>query len=199
MLRYLSLPLLLFALSCTPNSSILQDKSGAEPGATPPAEATPPDSVRRFTVAELMDRIAAAPPDSFLFPCTLNAYSNGDRAGLKKLRDDWVKKEPKDRYLIAPSTGCICPSICVLAVQDARTPSSWGVVVIGEKPSSYYWAARDVDLSNASLTWTNAAPQIVFRDQNGAQLKSCTVEPAKGGGYAMNCVDPTGKTVSVSP
>src|SRR4051812_44267144 len=158
--------LCLFALmlplaACSPNQSILQDKSAENPSPTAAAESTPTES-RKFTVAELMDRVAHATPDSFLFPCTLNSYSDQSRADLVKLREQWLSKEQDARYLVAPSTGCVCPSVCVLLLADSRESSNKGAVLILDNsgPEKYYWLSRDIDLSRATLGWDGATPSL---------------------------------------
>src|SRR6476619_4496564 len=93
MVRIVIFLVLLFGFACSPNQSILSDKSGSSPESTPTAVPTPVEPAKKFTVSELMERVATAPPDSFLFPCTLNAYSDERRADLRKTRDQWLAKE----------------------------------------------------------------------------------------------------------
>jgi hypothetical protein len=191
-----------FMSACAANQSILQDKSGAGPESTPVPAATPVEPVKKFTVGQLMERVANAPPDSFLFPCTLNAYSDDDRSNLKKLRDQWLAREDDAQYLIAPSTGCVCPGVCVLAVEDTRSspPANSALIVIDHTaPEKYYWLARGLDLSNARLSWINSNPSLEFKTAQSDAAVNCLLEaPATGSRVVAKCSDAKGKRVELS-
>jgi hypothetical protein len=186
--------------ACAPNRAILQDNR-AESGVAEPTPTAIPEPARKLTVAELMDRVANAPPDAYLYPCTLNAFSPDDRANLKRLRDTWMSKEQDSRYLISPSTGCICPGACVLAVEDTQAPApkNSSLIVIDDlSKNNYSWLARDLDMTNASLTWTGTIPAIDFSAGVGkSAAKKCLVEFDKAQKkYSTNCTDPAGKRLS---
>jgi hypothetical protein len=194
--------IVILTLACSPNQSILRDKSAALPESTPTPVPTPIEPAKKFTVSELMDRVVKAPPDSFLFPCTLNAYSNETRANLAKIREQWLAKEQDARYMIAPSTGCVCPGICILAVEDSQTapPSNAALIVLDQNSNEkYYWLARGLDLSGASLSWLSSTPEITFNDANGTRIKYCTIDPPKTTGHSIvNCTDASGRKISLS-
>lgn len=188
--------------ACAANQSILQDRSGAGPESTPVPATTPVEPVKKFTVGQLMERVANAPPDSFLFPCTLNAYSDEDRSNLRKLREQWLAKEQDTQYLVAPSTGCVCPGVCVVAVEDTLSapPANSALIVIDHAASEkYYWLARRLDLSNASLSWVNSNPSLEFKTAQSGLTKNCLLEaPAPGSRLIAKCFDAKGKQVELS-
>jgi len=177
-----------FSLSaCAPNQSILQSNVDNTAPAPAPTETVPP--IKKITVGELMNRTASAPEGSFTFPCDLQTYKPEDRDKLRKLRDVWMSKEKDENYELRPSGDCVCPGICVLKVEDTTkpAPNNWGLIVIKDLDSNtYQWLAKDIDLTNARLTWTSSVPDIVFSDSNGKDLKTCAVE-LKGAKYQMNC------------
>lgn len=179
-----------FALmGCGPNRAILESNQGNSVAANERANTTPDVPLKKITVGELMERTAKAPEDSFTFPCTLHVFKPGDRDKLRKLRDQWLAKEQDSRYILAPSKACVCPGICVLAVEDTskQGPSNWGLVAIKDLESNAYsWVAKDVDLSNAKLTWMSSTPQLIFDDAEGKRVKTCSVEE-KAGKYQMDC------------
>lgn len=182
--------------ACAPNRAILQDNR-AESGVVQPTPTAIPEPAKKLTVAELMDRVANAPPDAYLYPCTLNAFSADDRTNLKKLRDTWASKEHDSRYLISPSTGCICPGTCVLAVEDTQAPApkNSSLIVIDLSKNNYSWLARDLDMTKASLTWTGTTPAIDFSAGGGKSAeKKCLVEFDKAQKkYSTTCSDPAGR------
>jgi hypothetical protein len=191
---------ILALLGCSPNQSILQDKGPANPSPVSPTE-TPQPEVRKFTVAQLMERVAKAPPDSFLFPCTLNAYSNEGRLTLLKLREKWFAKEQDTRYLIAPSTGCVCPSVCVLLLEDTQDPVNGGRVLVldGDSGEKYYWLARNLDLSRLSLSWTDSVPKLTIKNASGNEEKICSVSsPGSSTKYSLSCEDTSGKPATLA-
>jgi hypothetical protein len=162
--------------------------------------AAPPE-VKKLTIAELMNRVATAPPDSFLFPCTLNAYSKETRFSLLKLRQQWLSKEQDSRYLVAPSTGCICPSVCVLLVEDTQAVANKGALILFDEGSSekYYWLTKNLDLSHTSLSWVSSTPQLTLKDEGGNETKRCSIEQTKSGTpYSINCTDSAGKSTSLA-
>jgi hypothetical protein len=190
----LLLPLLL--ISCAPNASILQDNRAN----TANAEAAPtptPEPPKKLTVAELMDRVANASPDAYLFPCTLNAYSAETRAKLKKVRAAWLAKEQDGRYLISPSTGCVCPGICVLAVEDTQAPppNNSALIIIGDlSNSTYRWFATGLDLSHSYLSWLSGTPKIDFSADGKLTEKSCMIRYHNDvQKYVSECSDANGK------
>jgi len=203
-MRFLTcLSVLLMAISlesCAPNSSVALDNGNSDvstPGESPAALREP---AIKITVAELMDRVVHASSDSFLFPCTLNAYSAADRAKLQKLRQTWLSKERDNRYLLSPSTDCVCPGICALAIEDTQNKgaNNYGIIVFGEgPPESYLWLIRNLDLKDAQITWSDTAPQIIFRGPNKAIIKTCSIALDKNTGrYMTPCTDSQGKKVA---
>lgn len=201
---YLLLTCFVFAVSgCAPNQSILLDnRAKREAGNTNTSTNTNANLAqvtKKLTVAELMDRVVNAPPDSFLFPCTLNAYSDDDRLKLRKLRQTWLSKERDSRYLVSPSTGCVCPGICVLAVEDTRAaaPNNFALLIIEDlSANKYSWAVKNLDFTNAKLTWASSTPIAQFTNPDGSRGKSCTIEwDKKLNRYATPCSDGNGKTL----
>jgi hypothetical protein len=176
-----------FASACSPNQTILQ--SNIDNTAPTPAATETPAPLKKITVGELMNRTASAPADSFTFPCTLHVYKDEDRDKLRKLRDLWLSKEKDNQYVLAPSKDCVCPGICVLKVEDTQKPgpSNFGLVVIKDLESNtYQWIAKDLDLTNAKLAWSETTPNLFFDDAAGKRVKTCSVE-LKAGKYQMNC------------
>jgi hypothetical protein len=173
--------------ACSPNRSILESNLDNTTPTPVPTETPPP--LKKITVGELMNRTASAPADSFTFPCTLHVFKDEDRDKLRKLRVLWLSKEKDGQYILAPSRDCVCPGICVLKVEDTQKPgpNNFGLVVIKDLESStYQWLAKDIDLSNAKLAWSNTTPNLYFDDATGKRVKTCSVE-LKAGKYQMNC------------
>jgi len=173
--------------ACSPNRSILQSNIDNTAPTPVPTETIPP--IKRIMVGELMNRTANAPEGSFTFPCDLQTYKPEDRDKLRKLRDVWLSKENDENYVLRPSGDCVCPSICVLKVEDTTNPApnNFGLIAIKDLESgSYQWIAKDIDLTNAKLTWTSAVPNVVFNGADGQILKTCSIE-LKAGKYQMNC------------
>src|SRR5258708_21637085 len=150
---FLLLSLTLAFAACEPNRSILDSSNGQKSGGantanaanseTSKASAAPPQKV---TVAELMLRVVNAPKDSFLFPCTLNAYSDADRENLKKLRQTWLGHEQDGHYDLSSSTACVCPGICVLGIEDTTKapPKNSALLVIDNlSENKYFWLAKN--------------------------------------------------------
>ena len=166
--------------SCTPNRSIALDKTNDPNDAT--ADRTPelrPDPPAKMTLAELMDKIVNAKPDEFLFPCDLNAYSAEDKESLRRLRDKWLRNEENDRFLISPSTGCVCPHICVLIVEDIKAPTSKKAAVLvvdSLQNNKYVWLARNLDLSDTKLVWASSTPDLEFYKSDGSRNYGCFIE-----------------------
>ncbi|MEP6847992.1 MAG: hypothetical protein ABI999_03985 [Acidobacteriota bacterium] len=186
--------------SCTPNQSIALDKTN-DPNATRTrTPEAPPEAPTKITVAELIGRVANAKPESFLFPCTLNAYSAVDRQKLLKLRETWLAKEQDERYLISPSTGCICPSICVLTLEDRKAPppANSAIILFDQTPTErYVWLAKNLNLTGAQLGWSSITPQITFTQSDGKVVKTCTFMPDKvPAHYVAVCTDGTGKKIA---
>jgi hypothetical protein len=173
--------------ACSPNRSILESNiDNASP--SPVATETPPP-LKKITVGELMNRTAGAPADSFTFPCTLHAFKDDDRAKLRKLRDLWLAKEQDAHYILAPSRDCVCPDVCVLKVEDTTQPppNNFGLIAIKDLESnSYQWIAKNLDLTNAKLTWLSSIPRLNFDDADGKQAKTCSIN-LKAGKYQMDC------------
>jgi hypothetical protein len=173
--------------ACAPNQSVLHSNVDNTAPTPVPTDTIPP--IKKITVGELMNRTANAPEGSFTFPCDLQTYKPEDRDKLRKLRDVWMSKEKDENYDLRPSGDCVCPGICLLKVEDTTKPgpNNWGLIVIKDLDSNtYQWLAKDIDLTNARLTWTTSVPDIVFSDNNGKDLKTCAVE-LKGSKYQMNC------------
>ena len=182
--------------ACAPNRNI--EQSHSEDMATPtPAAATTPSAPVRVTVAELINRVLTAKPDAFLYPCDLNSQGESNRAKLRDIRTQWLAKEQDGRYLIAPDVGCVCPSICVLTVEDAQgsPPNNFGLLVLqGSPPEKLTWLAKGMDLSNTTLSWLNTTPQITFKNSDGSQAKICSVDVnQKLGRVTTTCSDSQGK------
>jgi hypothetical protein len=183
--------------ACAPNRAI--EQSGDNPNANAVnAVSTPtPEPVsQKVTVAELMQRVATAPKDSFLFPCTLNAYSDADRESLKKLRQTWVSKEKDERYQLLSSSACVCPGVCLLKVEDtSKAPPKNSALIVIDKPADnkYFWLAKDIDLERAEISWADTTPNIYFLGPDGKRNGSaCAVEKSKES-FVLNCTDASGK------
>lgn len=173
---------------CSPNRSIMESTDNTNSAVINVSQPAPEAVVPKMTVAELMQRVATAPKDSFLFPCTLNAYADADRESLKKLRQVWLSKENDGRYKLSSATDCVCPELCVLKVEDSSKipPNTFSLIVIN-RPDKYIWAARDIDLSHAELGWAATVPYIYYLGPDGKRNgKACSVEPADGA-YTMKC------------
>ena len=173
--------------ACVPNNSILQSNIDNTAPTPSPTETIPP--IKKITVGELMNRTANAPEGSFTFPCDLQTYKPEDRDKLRKLRDVWLSKEKDANYVLRPSGDCVCPSICVLKVEDTTrpAPNSFGLIAIKDLESGgYQWIAKEIDLTNAKLTWTSSVPEVIFNGADGKVLKSCSID-LKAGKYQMNC------------
>jgi len=178
--------------ACEPNRAILEsgpDNANAanaanSAGATP----TPEPASQKVTVAELMQRVAAAPKDAFLFPCTLNAYSDADRESLKKLRQAWLGHEKDDHYNLSSAASCVCPGICLLKVEDTtKPPPSNSALIVIDHPDKYTWLARDLDLSHAEIGWASTTPYIHYLGDDGKRNgKACSVEKAASA-FALRC------------
>ena len=186
-------------LSCTPNRSIALDNS-SDVAATGESPTSPRQPAKKITVAELMDRVVRASSDSFLFPCTLNAYSSSDRVKLQKLRQTWLSKEHDSRYLLSPSTDCVCPGICALAIEDTQKegPDNYEIIVFGNgPPESYLWLAKDLDLKDTQIAWSGTTPQIIFLGPDKTVAKTCSIAlDKKGDRYTAPCTDPQGKKLA---
>jgi hypothetical protein len=192
---FLLMSLMLAAGACAPNQSIALDNRATETANANNTPASTPEPSKKITVGELMDRVANAPPDSFLFPCTLNTYSTDDRARLRKLRQQWLSKEEDSRYLISPSTGCACPGICVLVVEDAKTvpPKNFAILIIDDL-SKYSFLNKNLEFINAKLTWASTIPIVQFMNSNGNVDRSCSIElDKKRNLYTTACSDGNGK------
>jgi hypothetical protein len=180
-----------FASACSPNQSILQ--SNIDNTTPTPAATETPAPLKKITVGELMNRTASAPADSFTFPCTLHVYKDEDRDKLRKLRDLWLSKEKDSHYVLAPSKDCVCPGICVLRVENATmpAPNNWGLIVIERSLESYFWIARNSDLSNADLIWASSTPELKYHNPDGSKSqKGCWIELDKRlNQYVTNCWD----------
>jgi len=90
-----------------------------------------------------------------------------------------MAKELDDRYVVAPDYGCVCPSICVLVLEDtqkAAPKNSTLLVLEGNPPEKLTWLAKELDLSNATLSWLNTTPQITFKNSDGTTSKICSVD-----------------------
>jgi len=163
--------------ACTPNRNI--EQSHPEDLATPtPVVVNPPSAPARITVAELINRVVSAKQDAFLYPCDLNSQGEANRAKLRDIRSQWLVREQDARYLVAPDGGCVCPSICVLTVEDAQVspPSNFGLLILqGSPPEKLTWLAKGIDLSNTTLSWLNTTPQITFKNHDGTPAKICSV------------------------
>jgi len=187
--------LCLLVSACAPNRDI--EQSRAEDAATPTPAANTPSPPTRITVAELINRVVNAKPDAFLYPCDLNSQGEANRAKLRDIRSQWLAMEQDARYLVAPDVGCVCPSICVLEVEDtqATAPRNLGLLVLeGNPPAKLTWLAKGVDLSNTTLSWLNTTPQITFKNPDGTQAKICTVDVnQKLGRLTTACADGQGK------
>lgn len=180
----------LAAAACEPNRTILE--SGRDNANTANVAATPtPEPVsQKVTVAELMQRVATAPPDAFLFPCTLNAYSDADRESLKKLRQTWLAKEKDANYQLSSAASCVCPGICLLRVEDTtKPPPNNSSLIVIDHPDKYTWLARDLDLTHAEISWASTIPYIYYLGDDGKRNgKACSVQKV-GQGYALNCTN----------
>ena len=182
--------------ACTPNRNI--EQSHAEDLTTPtPAVVNTPSSPARITVAELINRVVSAKQDAFLYPCDLNSQGEANRAKLRDIRSQWLVREQDARYLVAPDGGCVCPSICVLTVEDAQgsPPNNFGLLVLqGAPPEKLTWLAKGIDLSNTTLSWLNTTPQITFKNSDGTSEKICSVDVnQKPGRLTTACSDGQGK------
>jgi len=131
-MRFLTcLSVLLMAISlesCAPNSSVALDNGNSDvstPGESPAALREP---AIKITVAELMDRVVHASSDSFLFPCTLNAYSAADRAKLQKRRQTWLSKERETAIYFLRLPIVYAPAF---ARWQSRTPRIRGPIITG--------------------------------------------------------------------
>jgi hypothetical protein len=181
--------------ACAPNRAIEQSEvNTASAAATPsPTPGRPP----KITVAELISRVIGAKPDAFLYPCDLNSQGDANRAKLRDIRTQWLGREQDARYLVAPDYGCVCPSICVLTVEDTQTaaPKNSALLVLeGNPPGRFTWLAKDLDLTDATLSWINTTPQITFKNPDGTQTKICSVDTdPKTGRLATACTDSQGK------
>jgi hypothetical protein len=190
---------LLFA-ACEPNRSIelssSENSNAANVTNLATANVNTTPSPQKVTIAELMQRVANAPKDSFLFPCTLNAYSDADRQNLKKLRQTWLTKEQDNHYELSSATECVCPGICVLRVDDLSKPSpnnSALLVIDNLADNKYFWFAKNLDLTHTEMGWASSIPYIYFLDENGKRNgKVCSVEKAKQS-YVAACSDGKGK------
>jgi hypothetical protein len=192
---------ILCTAACAPNETILKDNQNVAQ-ATPQQEPTPTVPAARMTFAQLIDRVAKAPPDSYLYPCNLNAYSDVGRANLATLAKSWTSKEDDARYIVTPSTGCVCPGICVVALEDTKgtAPKNFGLIAMGDPAEGdqteggYQWIARNLDLSDAELNWTGVVPQVTFRGNAGAIEKTCSIEKDKSSGrFTARCENDEGK------
>ena len=177
---------------CSPNRSILLDKTNdtnAVVDQTPEPPLAPPTKI---TVAELMDRVANAPPDAFLFPCTLGAYSESERNDLRRLREEWLKKEDDARYRVSP-TNCVCPGICVIEVEDTQraAPANASLLVIDQSTSKKIsWLAKNIDLRNSRLGWDLTEPQITFSNADGSKKFGCVIRiDSKSNRPSSSCSD----------
>ena len=184
-------------MACSANESILNSNRGNTNIAAAIPQPTPTVPAAQFTVGQLMERVSKVDDETFLYPCTLNMYSDEDRANLVKLRDQWMKKEQDRRYLVTQSTHCVCPDLCVLAVEDKQEqpPKNWRVLILDrtETPDlsmNYAWLTGNIDLNNGELTWVSSTPKIEFRDINGNSSYGCTIQRGnKPGKYTSICTD----------
>ena len=185
---------------CAPNRSILQDKTAQANAAAADKTPEPPSPPTRMTIAKLMDRVAGASPDSFLFPCTMAAYSVDDREKLRKFRQKWLSKEDDARYTVSPATGCVCPDFCVLKIEDTKTssPNNLSLIVYDpSRPGGFYWLTRNKPLVNTELAWQSSVPFIYFRNPDGSKAgRTCRVEWNKmTNRYGTACTDEHGKSL----
>ncbi|MEP7075988.1 MAG: hypothetical protein ABI878_09265 [Acidobacteriota bacterium] len=178
-MRILFLSVLLVAIgvsSCTPNQSIALDKTNDPNAAANKTPELPPAPPVKITVAELMERVANAAPDAFLLPCDLRAYSESGREDLRQLRNDWLKTADDNRYLVSPSKNCVCPGLCVIAVEDTQRPApkNTSLLVINEfGRRKIKWLAKGLDLTNTRLAWASSEPEITFYNPDGTRKYVC--------------------------
>jgi hypothetical protein len=188
--------LCLLISACAPNRDIEQSQSNVNSAvaSTPSPTPGPPPKI---TVADLINRVVNVKPDAFLYPCDLNSQGDANRAKLRDIRAQWLAKEQDDRYLVAPDYGCVCPSICVLTVEDTQKPApkNFALLVLeGNPPGKLTWLAKDLDLSNTTLSWLNATPQITFKNPDNTTHKICSVDSdQKLGHLPISCTDPQGR------
>jgi hypothetical protein len=188
--------LCLLISACAPNRAIEQSQSNVDSSiaATPSPTPGPPPKI---TVADLINRVINAKPDAFLYPCDLNSQGEANRARLRDIRTQWLAKEQDDHYLVAPDYGCVCPGICVLTLEDTQKPAprnSALLVLEGNPPEKLTWLAKDLELTNTTLSWISTTPQLTFKNADGTLAKICSVDvDRKLGRTTTACADAQGE------
>lgn len=148
-----------------------------------------------LSFAELLGEMARRPSDQPAFPCDVRTKLGGN-AQLEKLRQRWLGAEDDGRYRIATKSrlsggiktnlredavlgACVCPGICVFVVQDKQgtEPNNYGVLVITDKSPErgVVWAARNIDLSTADLTFRSSTPYFEFAKDGNERVAECGV------------------------